>query len=195
MSVFQVTSLLGTCTTIFGILDPIRKCRKAEKKITSLIEDALDSLHGIKKQTPLVSLIFEVGGLNMATFLNIARRTEKVGDELEKLDENLQKMNRAYKFITAPVRVETLRDICMKLERIERDLENAIPSAQLRVQVSVLLEAQANKDVSHETKLLPVLDNGRKPLGTYALISQLDRQVSDNRSNEGTQYLILGKMH
>lgn len=89
--------------------------------------------------------------------------------------------------------MEELRDICTKHESIERDLENAIPLAQLRVQNSMILEAFPNLDASEETKLL--LDNARKAFGTQTIGPQLDLLVSGSRSIEGIHYFIMAKMY
>jgi len=152
------------------------KCRKAKKKIAPLVEDALYSL----QETSTAGFI-------------ISRRIVKVEEELFKFEAKLENMNRFYKFVSANLRVQTLGAICKKLEDIERDLDNAIPLAQMMVQVSILFGATSNENTSEETNLL--LYNARQAFGTHVLRSQLDRLVSGNSGNEGTHYLIMGKMY
>lgn len=89
-----MSSLIGTCNTIANVVDSYRKCRKAKKKITPLVEEALASLLNIKKRAPQVTVFVELGGISMDTFGSIARRIVKVEEVLLKLGAKLKSMNK-----------------------------------------------------------------------------------------------------
>lgn len=118
------------------------------------------------------------------------RRINKPEEELVKLDSKLQNMNTAYNFVSSNLRLEHLQYVCRKLESIERGLQVAVPMAQMRVQLTVILKALPNTNVSEETKLL--IENARQAFGTQFLGPQLDRLVSGRPSNEGIHYFIMG---
>lgn len=62
-------------------------------------------------------------------------------------------------------------------ERIERNLENAIPLAQLRAQISVIFETLINRNKPEETNHL--IENARQAFCTHVLGPQLYRLVDD----------------
>jgi len=65
MAFFEATGLIGTFSTIAGILDSIRKCYKAKKKISKLVSEGLLSLGHINQLAPQICRFLQVGGIGL----------------------------------------------------------------------------------------------------------------------------------
>jgi len=145
---------------------------------------------------------FEATGLlgtcnTVARILISIRKCYKAKKKIRKLVES---MNKVYRFCSATERVSTLENICNRLKRMEVDLEQTIPSSQLRVQVSVIMEVMVpildacprTEDLG-ETKRL--LENARQAFGTHVLGPQMKKMVTGQETNESSYNLVMGKMY
>lgn len=83
----------------------------------------------------------EVGGIGLGEFCVIAGRIFSVEVELLNMGGKLEKMNKAYRFCSAPEIVAGLEAISAKLAQTETEMRLMITSVRSDVKASELLEA------------------------------------------------------
>lgn len=108
-------------------------------------------------------------------------------------------MNKLYLLFSATERVIRLESICRRLREIQAELELTIPSSQLKVQLSVMMETMTPiPEALSETDGLDgrkrMLENARHSFGTHLLGPEMNRLVSRNDTNESSYNFAMGIM-
>lgn len=140
MDVFQASEILGTCNTIVHILQAIRKCFNARKKIKGIMDGTIICLKNIENRAQKLASFVEVQGIGLLEFCEVVRSIHEVEDELHKWHAKYMRMNRLNKFITATESIATLESVCKKLSNMESEIRTLIPSVQSNTKNSVIME-------------------------------------------------------